>query len=171
MIVMIPSEMVSQIVRLKPTEVQRYRRIRLAALADAPDAFARTLEEETILPEQRWIDRLANPDAATFVALDGESDVGLITGLRHWDHPEEAALVSVWVAPSMRGQGVGRALIEEVLVWARAANFAAVRLGVGDHNKAAIRLYERTGFLPTGSISTLRPPREFITEHERRRIL
>lgn len=161
----------NKIEHLNPTEFQRYRQIRLAALADAPDAFGSTLEREAAFSDQQWIERLGNADVATFVAVDGTMDVGLATGLPHWDDPEEAALVSVWVAPHAREQGVGRALIERVLVWARAAPFRAVRLEVSDHNEPAIRLYERMGFMRTGSISTLPPPRECITEHERRCVL
>jgi GNAT superfamily N-acetyltransferase len=152
--------------RLGPDDVMRARDIRSRALADAPDAFWETLGEETARPDSDWTARLAAPDAATFVASIDGGDVGLVFGSPHHEHAGDAGLYSMWVSSSARGRGVGEALINAVIEWARVAGHPTVRLDVGDANLPAQRLYERTGFVPTGVTGTMPPPREYIAEHE-----
>jgi GNAT superfamily N-acetyltransferase len=60
-------------------------------------------------------------------------------------------LVSMWVDPVARGQGVGDLLIQFVVEWAQAWGACRVRLGVWDGNTAAIGLYERNGFVDGGA--------------------
>jgi ribosomal protein S18 acetylase RimI-like enzyme len=61
---------------------------------------------------------------------------------------------------------VGTALIKEAIAWAKESGYAAAQLEVADENISAMQLYERMGFVPTGNVSTLPPPRGRITEHE-----
>lgn len=152
--------------RLGPDDVTRAREIRRRALADAPDAFWETLEDESVRPDSDWTERLAVPDAATFVASIDGSDVGLVFGSPHHAHAGDAGLYSMWVAPATRGYGAGEALIAAVIDWARSAGYATLRLDVGDVNVSAQRLYERMGFTPTGVVGTMPPPRDHIAEHE-----
>jgi GNAT superfamily N-acetyltransferase len=112
--------------RLRVEDVERCKTIRLAALADTPDAFASTLEEEIDLPTETWKERLANPNAVTFVAVVGGTDAGLVVGLPHANHPDEAAIVSMWVAPEYRRACVGMALIQEVVAWANESGCSAL---------------------------------------------
>jgi hypothetical protein len=56
----------------------RVRALRLAALADTPDAFGATLAEERDQPEGFWRERLGRAGATTFVASVDGRDVGLI---------------------------------------------------------------------------------------------
>ncbi len=77
----------------------------------------------------------------------------------------------MWVAPQQRGRGLGGAIVDAVVAWARAEGHSRLLLGVGDDNAAAIALYASRGFEPTGVTSTLPPPREHILEHERALVL
>ena len=144
----------------------RYRAIRLRALADAPDALARTLAEETGFDPTRWQARLG-ADAATFVTVVDRQDCGLATGAPWPGRPGVAGLFGMWVAPSARRGGVGLALIRAVAGWAQGAGFTRLALNVGNANARAIALYDRAGFVATGRTSTLPPPRNHIAEHER----
>lgn len=86
---------------LRPADWERSRAVRLRALADAPDAFWSTLEQEEHLPADAWRARLERQDALTFVAADdgvaaGE-DVGVAVLLVRDD---VGSLVSVWVVRS-----------------------------------------------------------------------
>jgi GNAT superfamily N-acetyltransferase len=57
------------------------------------------------------------------------------------------------VAPEARGQGVGQALGEYLLDWARNCGFAGVQFNaVAASNTSAIRLYERLGFTTIGTV-------------------
>jgi GNAT superfamily N-acetyltransferase len=153
--------------RAGPDDWERVRAVRLTALADAPDAFTTTLAEDSARPLQAWRQRLENIDAATFLAtLDGR-DVGCVVGAPYDGQPGDAGLFAMWVAPGARGHRIAGRLVDAVVAWARGRGCRRVLLGVGDYNLAAIRLYESKGFLPTGVHSTLPPPREHVTEHER----
>jgi GNAT superfamily N-acetyltransferase len=153
--------------RMTPDEWQRVRAVRLRALGDAPSAFWNTLDDEAALAETAWRARLSRTDAVTFVANQRGVDVGLVVGARHHLRPRHAGLYSMWVAPHVRRGGIGTALVEKVIAWARTAGFETLRLDVVDVNEAAVRLYERMGFEPTGDTTVFPAPWRHITEHER----
>ncbi len=146
---------------------ERARTVRLRALHDAPDAFARTFAEEEVHPPEFWRERLASPDAATFLATIGNADVGIAAGAPFLKRDGAAGLFGMWVAPSARGRGVGDRLVDAVVDWARATGYARVVLDVGDTNAPAIRLYESKGFEPTGRSGTLPDHRTHVREHQR----
>jgi ribosomal protein S18 acetylase RimI-like enzyme len=56
----------------------------------------------------------------------------------------------MFVAGSARGRGVGRALVEELLAWARGRDAHKVHLEVWPDNDPAIGLYESFGFTYEG---------------------
>ncbi|MBZ5605797.1 MAG: GNAT family N-acetyltransferase, partial [Acidobacteriia bacterium] len=57
---------------------------------------------------------------------------------------------SVYVERSHRGQGVGRRLLEALVVRARALGYHKMVLAALPWNKAGIALYTRAGFVPVG---------------------
>ncbi len=136
--------------RLRSGDGPRLRAIRLRALAEAPDAFATTLGEA----EKRDPDDCEAQIAAlpTFVWREGDTDLGLVRGAARDGDPESGYLISMWVAPEARGRGVGAALVNEVVAWARGSGLRRLFLDVGLHNAAARRLYERVGFVATGAM-------------------
>ncbi len=150
---------------------ERARSVRLRALGDAPDAFARTLAEEEAQAPEFWLKWLTNPQAATLLATLDDEDVGIVVGALFPERDGAAGLFAMWVAPEARGSGVGDRLVDAVVDWARAGGYARVVLEVGDTNVPAIRLYERKGFQPTGRTGTLPEPRTHIREHERALVL
>ena len=93
--------------------------------------------------------------------------MGLVRGTRDDSRTDSAWLISMWVAPEVRGQGVGVALIDAVVEWARASGARRLLLDVGDHNRPAISLYARMGFEPNGTTGSLPAPRSHIREHQR----
>ena len=155
-----------EIERLIAEQWRRYRAIRLWALADTPDAFARTHAEEAALAPEDWRARLSN-GSATFVAVIDGADVGLVTGAEWRGRNGVAGLFGMWVAPHTRNNGVGTTLVRAAIDWARFTGFERLALEVADQNKPAIELYRRMGIEPSGPTSNLPPPREHITEHER----
>ncbi|MFN3842780.1 MAG: GNAT family N-acetyltransferase [Rehaibacterium terrae] len=58
-----------------------------------------------------------------------------------------ARLYSLIVAPTRRGQGLGRQLLEDAESLARAHGCTRLRLEVRADNPAALALYERAGYL------------------------
>lgn len=124
------------------------RALRLAALADSPEAFASTPAREEARAAVEWARWIT--DAATFVWDTPEGARGLVAGVPHRDDATGAFLMAMWVHPAARGTGAGDALVEAVLRWAAAEGYAAVWLHVGKDNGPARRLYARHGFRLTG---------------------
>ncbi|HEX9100436.1 MAG TPA: GNAT family N-acetyltransferase [Candidatus Dormibacteraeota bacterium] len=140
--------------RLGPDEWQAFRVVRLAALKDAPYAFGSTYEAEVNRTEERWRSALA--DRTRFVA-ESEGEVIGTVGAGPSDVTGTAALTALWVAPAARGRGVGEALVNTVLGWAKDAGYERVMLWVVEGNSSAESLYRRTGFRRTGSVQMVRP--------------
>ena len=151
--------------RLAAHEGQRLRTIRLRALADAPDAFGTTYDEAAAWPLDSWAAQLQ--EIAAFAAVVDGEDAGLVRSVLDHSQPDAAWLISMWVSPEVRGQGVGEALIDTVVEWARTSGARRVLLDVGDHNQPAIALYARKGFEPNGTTGSLPAPRSHIREHQR----
>jgi ribosomal protein S18 acetylase RimI-like enzyme len=150
---------------------RQVRALRLAALADTPDAFGATLAEEADQPPSWWRARLDREDGDTLVVEVGAPagqpvGVGLSVLGPVTDRPGTLGLFSVWVAPWARGVGAGDALLTAAIQRARARGAQELALGVGDHNAPAAALYARHGFVPSGRRTTLPPPRTHVTEHE-----
>lgn len=64
-----------------------------------------------------------------------------------------AELKRMYVRPSMRGQGVARALVERLSAVAAGAGNTVLRLETGDAQHAALRFYAREGFARCGAFS------------------
>lgn len=137
--------------RVTADEWRALRDVRLRALADAPTAFETRLEDARERPEQWWVDwaaRSAAGDAqAMFLAWDGDASVG-IAGT--YVDADTRWLISMWTAPEARGRGVGRALVDAVVTFARDAGSDELRLEVTEGNDAAAALYRSCGFVANG---------------------
>lgn len=137
--------------RISTEDFEVVKRLRLAALADAPSAFESELAEEQAMPEEAWQRRLGSNVAGIktvgFLAVVDGTEQGLVVGVRDADIAE---LVSLWVAPCARGRGAGRALTEAVCSWAKARGCAEVVLSVTETNATATALYRNAGFELTG---------------------
>jgi GNAT superfamily N-acetyltransferase len=133
-----------------PEQWATLRDVRLAALLDAPSAFASTYAREAPFTEEQWRGRIAARVMNFFAFADEVAD-GQPAGLAAvFEADGPAELVSMWVRPAARGRGVGEALISAAADWARARDHDALYLWVAQVNPAARRLYERCGFTPTG---------------------
>lgn len=134
---------------LTPDDWATWRSMRLAALADAPEAFGSRFEDWVDADEDRWRARLSLPGAVDLLAYDtgtGEP-VGMATGTPVADYDAGAELISMWVAPVARGRGVAALLIDAVARWATNAGARALVLSVMKDNEAARRSYEKSGFV------------------------
>ena len=61
-------------------------------------------------------------------------------------------MVSVYVAPSHRGSGLARQMLDAVAAWARGeAGLDRLHLYVHEHNPRAAAFYRRYGFTETGA--------------------
>jgi GNAT superfamily N-acetyltransferase len=140
--------------RIRPTDWQVLRELRLASLADAPEAFGQRYEEAGVIDDRDW---LATARAAAsgdrrawFIAWEDGRATGLVQGRRR--PPSDCLLFSMWVAPSARRKGTGGALVQAVDEWGQGWGASRIVLWVVDGNQGALGFYQRIGFrhVPTG---------------------
>ncbi|MFI6828878.1 GNAT family N-acetyltransferase [Kribbella sp. NPDC050241] len=133
-----------------------WRDLRVAALTEAPYAFGSQLADWVDAPEERWRERLSAPGAYQVIAsLDG-TPVGMVGGFPG-EETGTAELVSMWIAPTGRGRGVGDTLITTIAQWASGTGARVLKLSVADGNDPAHKLYLRNGFADTDELGDLMP--------------
>jgi ribosomal protein S18 acetylase RimI-like enzyme len=144
-----------------PDEWASYRKLRLAALTDSPNAFGSTLAAERDRPEEEWSRRLASGVASgwdrALVATMNDRAIGLAWGKIEPAEPGLAHVYQMWVAPGSRRLGAGQLLLAELIAWARVKRTQCLYLWVTCDDSAAMRLYLRAGFKPSGPTEPLRP--------------
>jgi GrpB-like predicted nucleotidyltransferase (UPF0157 family)/GNAT superfamily N-acetyltransferase len=142
-----------EIRRIQPADAPVLRRIRLAALVDAPNAFGTTLAQAEAREDAYWADvartQSAGDRSVAYFAEDNARPCGIVGGVGSNKDPETASLVSMWVAPTHRRRGVGRLLVDVVVEWARRAGYKQLQLWVTEANVPAKGLYAHAGFQPT----------------------
>jgi RimJ/RimL family protein N-acetyltransferase len=137
--------------------------LRPSTLGDAPglcacvDAIARerrylkVVSGFTVEETRAFLTSLAESGGVQMLAVAGDTVVGWcdvvplpFEGMRH------VGRLGMGLVPAWRGQGLGRRLLREVLGRAFSAGLLRVELEVFASNVAAIRLYEREGFVTEG---------------------
>lgn len=92
-----------------------------------------------------------DPNTAVFVAETAEGVVGRLSIARDANPvSHHVAELGLMVAASARRQGIGSALMEEAVKWARGSGVTKVELHVFPHNEPAIALYRKLGYLEEG---------------------
>lgn len=152
-----------QIRLLGEDEWQLYREVRLAALADAPEAFVARHEDEAACGEDFWRDRMVR--AHRIVAEREGKPVGLVGLGLHDGEPESAEVFGLWTAPTVRGQHVARDLVATAARQASRDGGRFLYFWAVSDNASAVGFASSFGFRPT---SKRRPVRvaDGATERE-----
>ena len=139
---------------LTADDAEEYRTLRLRALREEPEAFGSSWEEENARPLELTIVRLV---ADGMTAFGGFDDAGRLAGmvrLRRQDGVKaehKADILGMYVAPEVRGRGLGRMLLDAAITQARAApGIEQLMLAVNATNLPARNLYLALGFEPFG---------------------
>jgi len=137
-----------------PSDAEQLTRL-AAAVSAEPEGWLISVAGEwrSAGDERRYLKALRRyPHAAVFVA---EDEVGTLLGrlsVGRDPHPASThvADVGLMVALAARRQGVGRALLDAAVGWARGADVRKLELHVFPWNEAAIALYDAFGFQREG---------------------
>ena len=141
--------------RIRGGEWERLRDIRLEALADSPSAFATTLAEAEAYPSSLWQERAVagaeGHDQITVLAVSGERTIGMTVALgRPHRVLDVVPIVSVFVSPSHRREGIAVRMLNLAEEWAGDRSASHTSLWVEERNSEARGFYESIGYLATG---------------------
>lgn len=155
--------------RLGEDEWQRLRDLRIQALTEDGSVFASSLAREGGFRESHWRMRLTS--SPWFVAVHEGRDAGLVSAISEpGAGPDDRHVVALWVRADLRGRGVGTALLDAAVDWARADGATTVSIWLVEDNEPAAALYRSHGFAPT-SVSMPLPRDPARTEHRWERAL
>ena len=144
------------ITRVTPRDWPALRDLRLRALQTDPLSFGSTYDREARFSDDDWR-RWASEDSlgdvmATWIATREQRPVGIVGAYRDKTDPVLFHIVAMWVAPEVRGEGIGRQLLAQIEGWIRSCGGQVVQLHVTTTASAARRLYETAGFAPDGDL-------------------
>jgi len=143
---------------LAAADLADYKRLRDEMLALHPEAFTSDAEADASKEPADYLHRLGldRRDGGHFVlgAWRGARLIGAIgcecqdrLKVRHIGH-----VIGMMVRAESRGAGVGALLVEACIAEARHAGLELLTLTVTAENASAVRLYERHGFAPYGTL-------------------
>jgi RimJ/RimL family protein N-acetyltransferase len=119
------------------------------AVGSEPEGWLITTTDwRSAAEERRYLRSVRrHPHAAVFVA---ETDSGIVGRLSIGRDPHPASAhvadLGLMVAAGQRRRGIGQALLDAAVDWARGAGVRKLELHVFPHNEPAIALYEQYGF-------------------------
>jgi GNAT superfamily N-acetyltransferase len=158
-----------EIRRIGADEGPLLMQVRLLSLLDAPYAFASTYTDSVQQPSEHWDSRARTAAAggarAIYLALAPDGPVGIAGAYQPEAAPEDRRVYGVWVEPLLRGQGLGRRLVETIVDWAVSVGADTTSLWVSEANTPALALYESMGFEDTGTRQPF-PPDETVIERK-----
>lgn len=110
------------------------------------------VEYETVTPgpaviAERLGRLMSSGDTAVLLIGDGPDGLAVMRFRPSiWVEGLECYLAELYVVPELRGQGLGRALMDAVLAFARERGAGYIELNTGEDDVAARGLYETFGF-------------------------
>jgi GNAT superfamily N-acetyltransferase len=127
--------------------------VRLQALFDVCADYALIVDGEPFSPTAAEEEFTAGPpgkaldDKFVYGLVDPHGEIaGLLEGMRDYPEPGVWWIGLLLLAPEVRGQGVGRRLIEGFIEYARLQGAVRLMLGVVEENRAAYRFWEQMEF-------------------------
>ncbi|MFP4599485.1 MAG: N-acetyltransferase family protein [Persicimonas sp.] len=142
-------------IQLKPSDAERYTRLRMEMLTSAPWAFGATPDDDRGLDIPHLEEMLAQEHYAIFASEDADKGAqngelvaaaGIIRSTRQ-KLAHRAVIWGVYTRADQRGRGHGRAVMTAAIDLARSwPGVDYVDIAVTDNAPAAQHLYESLGF-------------------------
>ncbi len=144
-----------------PQEWAEYKKLRLEALKDDPQAFGALYEEEAARTDEEWKERVARFHKTDskfsvikmFAVKRNKEFIGMGGFFR--SAPHVARISEMYVEKDSRGGGIGGSLLKTILEEiGQDGRFNQVELIVDRKQQKAIRLYERFGFVVAKTVES-----------------
>ncbi len=130
-----------------------YNALRGMALDVVPEAFGSTNQEEIPHRKNRFESNVTHQESFIMGAFDDEALVGMVGFLKleKIKIQHKGIIWGMFVKPHIQGRGIGSKLMKNTLEKAAQINhLQQINLDVNAENQAAIRLYEKMGFIAFG---------------------
>lgn len=140
--------------RLTTDDAPAYRELRLRALREHPQAFTSDWEEASTRPPEESRERLAAVGVLFWGAFDEVGALVGMVGLECTSRAKErhkAKVVAMYVSREAAGRGLGRELLQALVLQARSIGLSDLVLTVTEGNSSALRLYREAGFAAFGT--------------------
>ncbi|WP_246202562.1 GNAT family N-acetyltransferase [Virgibacillus doumboii] len=139
---------------LVPEDAEAYRKLRLEALLNSPEAFNSSYEEVQRNSVNAYKVRFQSENSYSFGAFEDDVLIGVVTLVRETklktDHI--TTIFAVYVTPYKRGRGVGKQLLQTAVNHAMSLNgVEQVKISVVAKKDTAKSLYYAMGFVPYGT--------------------
>lgn len=153
---------------IRPVELDdlpAWWQLRLRGLREHPDMFGSAFEEQehttTAEVERSYRERSIAGDNRLFAAFTGDgTPVATLGVVRYVGRKvrHRAIVWGVYTVPEARGRGLSTRLLETAIAYCRSlADLRQIHLTVAAHNRIAIGMYQRAGFVRYG-----REPRALV---------
>jgi ribosomal protein S18 acetylase RimI-like enzyme len=138
-----------EIVPVAPVHIDSFHRA--LDLVARERRYLAMLEAPPIEEFRDFVENIVSRHYPQFVALSVGEVVGWCDVLpKTWPIYAHTGVLGVALLPALRGQGLGRRLIERTLQAARSFGLSRVELSVRENNRNAIALYRKLGFVTEG---------------------
>ncbi|MGP4106490.1 GNAT family N-acetyltransferase [Virgibacillus sp. L01] len=139
---------------LEPEDAEAYRKLRLEALLNSPEAFISSYEEVKNNSVDVYKVRFQSDNAYNFGAFEGNELIGVATLVRETKVKigHRTSIYAVYVTPYKRGRGVSKQLLQTAIDHANSLDgVEQVCISVVTKSDSAKSLYYALGFVPFGT--------------------
>lgn len=141
--------MISVTVAIKD-DWQDFKKIRLEALQEEPQAFGSSYAKESVYTDEKWQESFSKPDVAIVIAKETDKPVGMIG--YHLKNNSDAHIWGMFVSKDYRNKGIGKMLLEKLIDQAKQIlQVQKISLDVNPEQVTAVKLYSSLGFQGDGT--------------------
>ncbi|EKD58477.1 MAG: Acetyltransferase [uncultured bacterium] len=164
-----------EIYKLNQNDWETYKKLRLEALRESPQAFGDSFVESALLSDNHWKEEFENPKSIIMVARECQEIFAMAAAYQE-DGEKMKHIAYVWgvyVKKDYRGKGMGQKMMEALLDEIYAiGEIEKVDLNVNTSQIGAVRLYEKLGFVIAGTLHReLKVDGRYYDEHVMEKLL